>query len=78
MAASRRAQVSRVFYLTQSPAKEAQGLLRGRWEIDNRLFHVKDEGFGEDRQMLQQHHSRMVVSLLRNTAMTLLRGRCRL
>lgn len=35
----------------------ALALLRGHWEIENRLFYVKDDGFGEDRQVLQYHHS---------------------
>ena len=26
-------------------------------EIENRLFCVKDDGFGEDRQVFQHHHA---------------------
>ncbi len=40
------------------------------------LFHVKDDSFGEDRQVLHSHHRGTVISLLRNAAVTLLRGRC--
>ena len=54
------------------------GLLRGHWGIENRLFHVKDDSFGEDRHVLQSHRSGAVVSLLRATAINLLRGRCAL
>ena len=54
----------------------ALALLRGHWEIENRLFYVKDDGFGEDRQVLQNHHSGLVMSLLRGAGQTLLRGHC--
>lgn len=54
----------------------ALALLRGHWEIENRLFYVKDDGFGEDRQVLQHHHSGLVMSLLRGAGLTLLRGNC--
>ena len=37
---------------------------------------VKDDGFGEDRQVLQSHRSGTVASLLRATALNLLRGCC--
>ncbi len=53
-------------------------LLRGHWGIENRLFHVKDDSFGEDRQILQSHHSGALMSLLRATALNLLRGCCEL
>ena len=57
---------------------EALNLVRGHWSIENSLFHVKDDSFREDRQVLQHHHSGLVVSLLRNVAVTLLRGACKL
>ena len=44
----------------------------------NRLFHVKDDGFGEDRHVMQHHGSGAVLSLLRNVAITLLRSVCSL
>ena len=53
-------------------------LVRGHWCIENRLFHVKDDSFGEDRQVLQSRSSGSVLSLLRNTALNLLRGPCEL
>ena len=55
--------------------ERALALLRGHWEIENRLFYVKDDGFGEDRLVLQHHHSGMVMSLLRSAGLTLLRGK---
>ena len=45
-------------------------LMRGHWGIENRLFHVKDDGFGEDRQVFQSHQGGTVASLLRATALT--------
>ncbi len=58
-----------------SPA-EALDLMRGHWAIENSLFHVKDDSLGEDRQVLQTHHGGSVMGLLRNVAVTLLRGTC--
>ena len=48
----------------------ALALLRGHWEIENRLFYVKDDGFGEDRQVLQNYHSGLVMSLLLGAGLT--------
>lgn len=53
-------------------------LLRGHWEIENRLFYVNDDGFGEDRQVLQHHHSGLVMSLFHGAGLTLLRSQCQL
>jgi hypothetical protein len=49
-------------------------LSRDHWGIENRLFHVTDDSFGEDRQVLQTHTAGATMSLLRATAMNLLRG----
>lgn len=49
-------------------------LSRGHWGIENRLFHVADDSFGEDRQVLQTHAAGRIMSLLRATAVNLLRG----
>lgn len=68
-------------YLVTSLPKHAAGprrLLadhRGHWAIENRLFHVKDDSFGEDRHVLASHRSGALVSLLRAAAINLLRGR---
>ena len=66
--------------LTEGQAGPARllELMRGHWGIENRLFHVKDDSFGEDRHVLQSHGSGLVVSLLRATALNLLRGCCTL
>ena len=56
----------------------ALSLVRGHWGIENSLFHVKDDSFGEDRHVLQRHSSGEILSLLRNAAVSLLRGMCSL
>ncbi len=50
-------------------------LSRGHWRIENTLFHVKDDTFGEDRQVLQRRSSGASLCALRNAAVMLLRGR---
>lgn len=51
-------------------------VFRGHWGIENRAFHVTDDSFGEDRHVLTSHHGAAVMSLLRQTALNLLRGSC--
>ena len=67
------------YLLTSLPAAQASpqrilALSRGHWGIENRLFHVKDDSFGEDRHVLQSHAAGSILSLLRATAINLLRG----
>ena len=52
----------------------ALSLVRGHWGIENSLFHVKDDSFGEDRHVLRERSSGEILSLLRNAAVSLLRG----
>jgi hypothetical protein len=54
------------------------GLARRHWGIENRWFHVADDGFGEDRQVIQAHDRGQALGLLRGAALNLLRGRCAL
>lgn len=49
---------------------------RRHWGIENRWFHVADDSFGEDRQVLQDHDRGQVLGLLRGVALNLLRGTC--
>lgn len=69
-------------YLATSLGPEAAdparrlAVARRHWGIENRWFHVADDGFGEDRQVLQDHDRGQVLGLLRGTALNLLRGRC--
>jgi len=59
---------------TQADPARVLALSRGHWRIENTLFHVKDDSFGEDRHVLRRRRSGEVLCGLRNTAMTLLRG----
>ena len=63
--------------LTPAHASPARllALSRGHWRIENTLFHVKDDTFGEDRQVLQRRRSGATLCALRNAAVMLLRGR---
>jgi predicted transposase YbfD/YdcC len=51
------------------------GVFRGHWGIENLAFHVADDSFGEDRHVLASHAAAAVMSLLRQAAINLLRGR---
>jgi hypothetical protein len=59
---------------TQASPQRLLALSRGHWGIENQLFHVKDDSFGEDRHVLQSHTAGAILSLLRTTALNLLRG----
>jgi hypothetical protein len=58
----------------QASPQRMLALSRGHWGIENRLFHVTDDSFGEDHHVLQTHAAGTVMSLLRTTAVNLLRG----
>ncbi len=67
------------YLFTSLPAERASpkrllALSRGHWGIENRLFHVKDDSFGEDRQVLQRTCSGAALSAFSSMAVTLLRG----
>lgn len=62
----------------QAGPADLLALFRGHWGIENRLFWVKDDSFGEDRHVLQRRARGEVMGLLRSTACNLLRGRCAL
>lgn len=71
------------YLVTSLTAAEADAdrlltLGRGHWAIENTCFHVKDDSFGEDRHVLQRHQRGLAVSLLRGTALNLLRCPCAL
>jgi len=48
-------------------------LLRGHWEIENRLHWVRDVTFDEDRCQVRTGAAPQVMAALRNTAIALLR-----
>jgi len=67
------------YLVTSLPAERAGprrvlALSRGHWGIENRLFHVRDDSFGEDRHVLRSHAAGALLSLLRTAALNLLRG----
>ncbi len=76
-----REQIRYLFTSLPPPVADAERLLtlsRAHWRIENTCFHVKDDSFGEDRQVLQRHQAGAVLAALRSTAHALLRGACSL
>ncbi|MDQ3692634.1 MAG: transposase [Chloroflexota bacterium] len=74
-----REQVRYLFTSLTPEAADADRLLtlsRAHWRIENTCVHVKDDSFGEDRQVLQRHQAGAVLAALRSTAHALLRGSC--
>ncbi len=74
-----REQVRYLFTTLAPAAADADRLLalsRAHWRIEHTCFHVTDDSFGEDRQVLQRHQAGAVLAALRATAHTLLRGVC--
>lgn len=57
-----------------SPAKLLD-LLRGRWEIENRLFWVRDVVFREDHSRIRTGTAALATSHVRNAAINYLRAR---
>jgi hypothetical protein len=49
------------------------GLVRGQWEIEDRLHWVRDVTFDEDRSQIRAGHGPQVMASLRNLAIGLLR-----
>lgn len=48
-------------------------LNRGHWGIENRLHHVRDVTYDEDRSQVRSANAPQVLAALRNTAISLLR-----
>jgi hypothetical protein len=48
-------------------------LVRGQWEIENRLHWVRDVTFDEDRSQVRAGHGPRVMASFRNLAISLLR-----
>lgn len=61
--------------LTRAQANAARllHLNRGHWGIENRVFYVRDEAFGEDRSRVRRGAAPQVLAGLRNAALNLLR-----
>ena len=46
---------------------------RGHWEIENRLHHVRDMAYDEDRSQVRRARRPHAMATLRNVAVSLLR-----
>ena len=57
----------------QADAKKLLQLNRGHWTIENGVFYVRDEAFGEDRCQVRKRSGPQVLAGLRNAALNLLR-----
>ena len=63
--------------LTDAQADPTQlaGLLRGHWSIENRVHHVRDMAYDEDRHQLRTGTGPRVMAGLRNVAIGIIRAR---
>ena len=57
----------------QADAKKLLELNRGHWTIENGVFYVRDEAFGEDRCRVRKRAGPQILAGLRNAALNLLR-----
>jgi hypothetical protein len=68
-----------VIYAITSLTPETHGaaallaLARAHWHIENRLFHVRDVTFGEDRCRVRKANAPKALAHLRDAALTLIR-----
>jgi predicted transposase YbfD/YdcC len=58
---------------TQANAPRLLDFNRGHWRIENGVFYVRDEAFGEDRSRVRRGSAPEVLAGLRNVALSLLR-----
>ncbi len=70
--------LERVYLISSQSRAEASpaqllALNRGHWGIENRLHHVRDMAFDEDRCRARKGHTPRVLACLRNFAISLLR-----
>jgi len=66
------------YYITSLPPDRADAarlltLIRGHWGIENRLHHVRDVTFDEDRSAVRSGAAPQVMAAARNLVLTLLR-----
>lgn len=57
----------------QADAKKLLELNRGHWTIENSVFYVRDEAFGEDRCRVRKRSGPQILAGFRNAALNLLR-----
>lgn len=55
----------------QGDAQKLMGWVRGHWEVENRLYNLKDETLGEDRCRVRQGQGAQVLAALRYVAVHL-------
>lgn len=73
--------LERVYLITsQTPTEASPAQLlaqnRGHWGIENRLHHVRDMAYDEDRCRARKGHTPRTLACLRNFAISLLRLFC--
>lgn len=73
-----RTTLERVYLISSLPPSQASpeqllALNRGHWGIENRLHHVRDMAFDEDRCRARKGHAPRTLACLRNFAISLLR-----
>lgn len=57
---------------TQADAQRLLELVRGHWGIENGLFHIRDETFGEDACRVRTGHAPRFLAACRNLAIGIL------
>lgn len=57
----------------QAGAQKLLELNRGHWTIENGVFYVRDEAFGEDRCQVRKRSGPQILAGFRNAALNLLR-----
>jgi hypothetical protein len=67
-----------VYAITSLPRERANAktllwLLRGRWHIENKAFHVLDVAFGEDASRIRTRSAPHVLAAIRAAALNILR-----
>jgi hypothetical protein len=72
------ASVEVAYYITSLPPERADAarlltLIRGHWGIENRLHHVRDVTFDEDRSAVRSGAAPQVMAAARNLVLALLR-----
>ncbi|MGE5697860.1 MAG: hypothetical protein ACM4D3_22245 [Candidatus Sericytochromatia bacterium] len=57
----------------QANPADVAALVRGQWEIENRVHYVRDVTFDEDRSQVRTGSAPQVMATMRNIAISLLR-----
>lgn len=78
MLKGRKSTVETVYGLTSLPPHRATppqvlAYNRGHWEIENRLHHVRDMTYDEDRSQVRRGRRPHAMATMRNVAISLLR-----